>query len=278
MLNVFWKSRTTPGRVVIIIALLYSLGLILTPAVAPSIFQETMKKAIGKAGVFAQEYLDVIKSKDVKKVSSLLMEDIRSKDLSPIKKLVNDFETLGELKKINIIGYNMSVVERAYDIAYVAEYEKQNMLIRVNIRKTDDRMFISGFNYNGIDRTYKDIVRFPLWGMPAISYILLFIAMFVVYYSFATLIRCVESDVKLKWLWAIFIIIGFFSLSVAWEQAAFFSLPKMEFKLIAVHLLSAGLNKLPVYNPWVITIALPVGAIVFNVFVGNAHARSKKDS
>ena len=89
------------------------------------------------------------------------------------------------------------------------------------------------------------------------QYVVLAFAIILPLFSFYALTVCLRSKIGLhKWLWAIFILLGFGKFSVNWATG------KFDFHLLAIQVLSAGAFA-ERYSPWVISISLPLGAILF---------------
>ena len=73
-------------------------------------------------------------------------------------------------------------------------------------------------------------------------------------YAFVLCIR--TRNVKRKWLWILFILVGFGAVQANWTTG------EIGFKLLNIQLFSAGAVAQS-YSPWIITAALPLGAIIF---------------
>jgi hypothetical protein len=68
---------------------------------------------------------------------------------------------------------------------------------------------------------------------------------------------CIRSRIRRKWLWIIFILLGFVQFRFDWSTGHFDVQP------ISFALFGAGAFRPSAYAPWVLNFAIPVGAIIF---------------
>ena len=71
------------------------------------------------------------------------------------------------------------------------------------------------------------------------------------------LIICIKTRLKNKWIWTIFILLGFIKISFNWATGTF------DYQIISLQLLGIGLTKFHPYGPWFLSTSIPVGAIIF---------------
>lgn len=83
------------------------------------------------------------------------------------------------------------------------------------------------------------------------------------------LIACIRTKIpKRKWLWILFMIVGFFQFTMDWtsgELSGFIYKSADGFKInpISFQLFGSGFNRATDYSPWLLTISLPLGALIF---------------
>ena len=71
------------------------------------------------------------------------------------------------------------------------------------------------------------------------------------------LVLCVKTKpLKRKWLWILFILVGFGQFVINWSTGEFQIAP------LALQLFSASALASP-YGPWIIAVSLPIGAALF---------------
>lgn len=71
------------------------------------------------------------------------------------------------------------------------------------------------------------------------------------------LIVCIRSRIRRKWLWIIFILLGFVQFRFDWSSGQFNVQPA------SLMLFGASFMRLGPYAPWILGFAIPVGAITF---------------
>lgn len=71
------------------------------------------------------------------------------------------------------------------------------------------------------------------------------------------LVRCIRSRVRRKWLWIIFIILGVVTFRLNWTTG------QMSVQFLSVQLFGFGVLRMGVVGPWILSFALPLGAVVF---------------
>lgn len=107
------------------------------------------------------------------------------------------------------------------------------------------------------NKTWKHFIFFGL---------LIAVPLFIV----LTAIACTFSKpLKRKWLWLIFILFGFWGAELNWTtgeiQNNFFQASDVgvNFQLFSFHLLGAGFVKSGHFQPWIITVGIPLGAVLY---------------
>ena len=131
------------------------------------------------------------------------------------------------------------------------------VLCNVAIRKSATAQTIVGINVDPQKTSLEDQVRFTFTGRSPAQYVIFAAAVLAVSLTLFALVACIrEKGVRRKWLWILFIIVGFGQLSTNWATGA------VNYQLIYFSLFSAGAFA-PLYGPWTISTSVPVGAIVF---------------
>jgi drug/metabolite transporter (DMT)-like permease len=102
--------------------------------------------------------------------------------------------------------------------------------------------------------------RFTLVGKSTIQYAVLVTAIAAVLITIYSLIVCAKTKLsRRKWLWVLFILVGFGKIAVNWATGEWGVAP------FSVQLFSASAFA-PLYGPWTIAASIPVGAIAFLIY------------
>lgn len=144
------------------------------------------------------------------------------------------------------------------DLSYQIEFPASWYTANIVICTTDGLKELYGFRINKIPASLKEINRFTFEGKGLLPYVMLFVAILIPCFILFTLGLCIFTKVKYKWLWIIFILLGFGKVTYNWTTG--YILFHINFN---IQLLGSGIVKSGLYAPWIITFSFPVGAILF---------------
>ena len=145
------------------------------------------------------------------------------------------------------------------NLSYEYEFPGRWLLANVSIRTRDGATAIAGLSVALLPSSLEEHYRFGLSGKPAVCYIVLALAILMPSFTVLTLVVCARTRLRgRKWPWMLFILVGIGSISVDWTTG------QWDFHVLNFQLLSAGIVSAP-FGPWILTAAVPVGALVFLV-------------
>ena len=166
---------------------------------------------------------------------------------------------------VKVVGAQVSRVsrpERSYtDTSITLEYQFPGKWLIANVvtRKADRDLTIIGLHVKPIDDSLENINRFTLAGKSPLQYGVLGLAVAIPVFILCTVIVCARTRIaRLKWLWILCILFGVGQFGVNWTTGEY------QLQPIGFQLLGAGAFA-PPYGPWTLTIALPLGAVIFLV-------------
>ena len=150
-------------------------------------------------------------------------------------------------------------VPATYFFTYEYEFEQKWLLVYVGLRKpSSESPKIVQFAVYQVDRSLKETHKFTLQGIKWIHYFFLIFCVACPLFILATLIACIRTKLKKrKWLWIIFILVGFVQFSLNWTTGQDW------IKFLQFQFLGAGFVRTSVYSPWILSFSIPVGAILF---------------
>jgi len=141
---------------------------------------------------------------------------------------------------------------------------------QVRVAGSEKQMIGLTFNPAPIDPS--EMFPFVWTGLSYVHYYVL-IALFCVpaLIVYAT-VRCLRRESGLGWLWIPFILIGIGRVNAVWvpgppDARLFTFLPG------AITVLGVGMQKLQVSEPWIVSVSVPIGAIVYLWWVSRQAAR-----
>lgn len=173
-------------------------------------------------------------------------------------KMANAIPTQNPIS-VKVIGAQQFRSSDLYKINLSFEYQFPSkwLLINVATQKKDGISTIIGFNVYPLSDSLENLNKFTLSGKTFSQYATLALAFLIPLFTLYALVLCIRTKmVKRKWLWVIFILIGIGKLTVNWTTGEW-NLAPLSFQLFG-----AG-SFAPPYGAWLISISLPLGAILF---------------
>lgn len=207
----------------------------------------------------AKNYIDHLRARNFDEIEKTLDPSIRTPDMRD--RLVQMAEAMPtrEPDSIKVVGAQRFSTADATTISTAFEYNFGDkwVLAHVTVGDRQGTKTIVGFNITPMAQSLEAQNRFTLAGKSAVQYSVLVAAIAAVLVTFYSLVVCIKTKLsERKWLWVIFILVGFGKLAVNWTTG------EWGFVLLAVQLFSASAVA-PLYGPWTIAVSVPVGAIAF---------------
>ena len=115
-----------------------------------------------------------------------------------------------------------------------------------------------GLNVYQTEAPQKEINAFTLASKGVAQYSVLLLAITVPIFILFTLVVCIRTPVpRKKWLWIVSILLGVGAVQVSWTDGAY------AIQLISVQLFGASAGSAGPASPWIISVSIPLGAIMF---------------
>jgi hypothetical protein len=175
-------------------------------------------------------------------------------------------------KSIKVVGLNVFSGPNVstVNITFQYEYQSKWLLINVATQKKGNVTSIIGFNVSELTDSLENINRFKLTDKTMLQYTVLVLAITVPIFCIYALVMCIRTRMeRRKWLWVLFVLFGVAKLSVNWTTG------EWAINLLSINLL--GVSALaPAYGPWIISVSLPLGAIIFLLRRKNLLAQQDK--
>ncbi len=138
------------------------------------------------------------------------------------------------------------------------EYPDRWIEVAVFLKESNGDHTILGFHVQKTEESLKKKYAFNWYSRNMADYLFLAIACAISIITVMALISCVRSaDVKRKWLWIPFILVGFVLVSLDWTD----DIVRIDF--LTYHLPNAGLGRTSPYAPMKVFASIPLGAIIF---------------
>lgn len=164
--------------------------------------------------------------------------------------------------------------QTAYPL-YLSQYELEResdfLLIDIYVSANPDCCKLHNINVRPSATRPSAINNFTLKEKSAWHYVflagLILVPLFIIY----TLVACVrDKQLKRKWLWFLFILVGIYGINLNWTTGEigneFFShtgTGSLHISLISFQILGAGFIKSSIFGAWTLTVAFPLGAVIY---------------
>jgi hypothetical protein len=144
-----------------------------------------------------------------------------------------------------------------YDITYEYRFAERRMLATATLMTRDGKTAVVGLHAWMITAEQEQAGAFTLTGKGPAQLAMLFLAIVLPLFCLAVFVICVRTP-KFRWkrTWAVFTLVGAMTLRMNWATGDIRLYP-LSFQFFSASAFRDG------YNPWVIGISFPLGAVLF---------------
>lgn len=231
-------------------------------AIIPGCDQSTRMERRNPEGVaLVKSYFELLRSGHADQVEDLVDPSIRdSMPNSTFEQIVATIPREAP-SSVKVVFVDSRCQEGNCQQAVVLEYRypADRLLFNLALLKDGGHTSIVGLHITHVPDSFMKDNEFSFSNKGPSQYFMLTLAIAVALFSLYALILCLYARIGTrKWGWAAFILFGFMKLTANWTTGEFrFDFPALVFLWVdATHL---------EYGPWVVSVSLPVGAILFLV-------------
>lgn len=208
---------------------------------------------------FSKQYFTFIQSHNIEAIKKYLDPKVADAQLE------QKFDKVAKLfpnespKSIKFIGDNAMAMDGVTRSNLSLEYEFSNTwdLANIVLEKQGSTYRVLGFNIQQLKDSLENLTRFTFWGQDSKHYLVFTAAILLLLLDIYALVLCIKTPIpKRKWLWIIFILIGFGTVAFNWMTGEFY------FDPLSIKLPLVQFSQM-LYQPFMIHMLIPVGAIVF---------------
>jgi len=208
---------------------------------------------------YARDCLELLRTRDYEPIISDLDPSVTDGNLRAALEAMSD--TIGgEVpRSVTLVGSHVFTMSdlRKVTLTYQLELPDGWALATLVLTSRGDGQMISSFRLQPIADSLENLNSLTFKNTGVLHYVfLLFVVVVPAFIIFAAVLLF-RTKIKRKWLWFIFILLGFVQFTFNWTSG------DVGFRPIAFGLLGAGMFRASPYAPWIISIALPIGAVVF---------------
>jgi|GEM_PF-6729659 len=227
---------------------------------------QTVEKMVPDESKFGRDYLSLLLSGKEAQAVSLLGPDLRGY-AGQVKDVVKDLKPLGTPVAIHLLNFtihkNLGTGTGLKELTYFVDFKKVSIVVLIGLDGVVPKGYVvDEFNYNQVPTSFAMSGGFDFFGKTWAHYLFLLISLGVLVFSLVTLVKCARSDVKRKWLWIVFIMVGLFKIGITWPGGSTTE-ATFQWDFLYIQLFSASLVKIPIYDPWCLSFSIPLGAILF---------------
>jgi len=223
--------------------------------------QAMFEKFIPKEeSAIAKKIVSQLAAKDYEAVEKQLDPSIKNASVLGALEQIAAMFPVDEPKSINTVGAYSSTVNgvTSYNLTFEYEFSKAWLLANVVLQRHGDEVTVLGLHVNPMQQSLKELNQFTFVGKGLLNYIVFALAIAIPLFIVFTLVLCFRTPIaKRKWLWLLFVALGFVQFSLNWTDGGY-SIQPLSFAL-----LGAGFFKAGPYAPVIFNIAFPLGAIIF---------------
>lgn len=208
----------------------------------------------------AQDVVAKIAARDFAAVDAAMDPAHRPPNLQEALEKMSGLVPAGTPRSMQVVGaYTMrSAAATTYQLTYEYEYPTGWLVAAVLLERRDDKLRVQGINFVPRTQSMASENGFTLAGKGPLHYVVLVLAVVIPLFVIYALVLCFRTRFrKRKWLWVLFVGVGLMQFNFNWATGAW-SLQPISFLLLGLGVMKSG----PV-APWVVTLGVPFGAIIF---------------
>jgi hypothetical protein len=208
----------------------------------------------------AKQVLAQLAAKDYAALEKQLDASIRTPTIR------SDLERLAALlpretpKSERTVGWQAHTVDglTTYSFTFEYQYASTWLLTNVVLQRRNGAATIIGLHANPVSQSLADLNRFTFEGKGLIHYVVFTLVVAVPLFVLYALVLCFRTPMlRRKWLWLLFVALGLGQFSFNWTDGSY------GIGLLNFALLGGGFFRAGPYAPIILSVSIPIGAIVF---------------
>ena len=209
---------------------------------------------------FAKAHFDLYRTGDVDQIisqlnSALVDDDIRGK-IEAIVDYVPGIEPTG----LEVVGASThsSGDMRTVSLSIEYTYPDEWLVFSITVDAPGSPFRVNSVNALRMEQSLAETNAFRLAQNGLIGLLIVIFGVAVPVFCIAVFVICLRTPIpKGKWRWAIFTLLGAMTYQINWTTGETAFIP------MHVQLLGAGFARAGFYGPWILSVSIPFGALVF---------------
>jgi hypothetical protein len=209
----------------------------------------------------ARAYLDQIHAHDFAAIERDIDPSIKAPGFEDTLEKMANLPPAGQPTSVKPIGAQKfeGQGEKSINITFEYNFGDKWFLENLGIREKNGVKTVFGLHVVPLEKSLEEQNKFTVGSKTSVQYGFLGAAVGVLILTLYALVSCIRTKhLRRKWLWILFILVGFGSVGVNWTTG------QTGYQIFHIKLFSVGASA-QLYGPWIISVAIPVGAIFFLV-------------
>jgi hypothetical protein len=242
--------------------LLLFVGLLLAGCDYKTLLQKMVPK---EDDAFARRFFNAVRTGDYTAADQMLVPSLRDAKAESGLREINQVLAHGEPVSVDVVGCNLfsnassQATTRTTNLSYQIHFPAAWAAGNIAVGHQGGATAIVDSHFQSIPDSLEVLNRFTFTGKSVVHYLVFAVCLAVPLLVLVALIICIRSRIRRKWLWIIFILLGFVQFQFDWANGHFGVQP------ISFLLFGASAFRSSPYAPWILGFAIPVGAIIFLV-------------
>ena len=209
---------------------------------------------------FAKTHFDLYRTGDVEQIiaqlhPALVDDDIRGK-IEAIVDYVPGIEPTG----FEVVGASThsSGDTRTVNLTIEYRYPDEWLVFSITVDASGSAFRVNSVNALRMEQSLAETNAFRLAQNGLTGFLIAIAGVAVPVFCIAVFVICLRTPIpKGKWRWAIFTLLGAMTFQINWTTGETAFIP------MHIQLLGAGFERAGFYGPWIISVSIPFGALVF---------------
>jgi hypothetical protein len=231
---------------------------------------ESMLRKHADADVFAQRYLDTIRSGDVGFARSQMAQQNNTPSVAQEFAKMQEAFGDSEVVAVEHVGFRLNMTPSVSQYSLTYQYQMSDRWVTANVvlRKANAGFVVYGVNVSTIPDSLQNLHRFRLSGKKPLAYVTLVLMGLVPILMIASAVCAIRWRVRRRWLWVFLSFVGISKFHLVWTTGV------VNVQLATIVFLGLGAMRVSEHAPWVFTAPLPVFALIL---LSYGRAWKKKD-
>lgn len=208
----------------------------------------------------ARTFVAQVAARDFEGAETKLADELREPDTRAKLEAVANVFPPGAPTTVRLVGVNARTQgdNGTYSLTFEYSYPQRWILANVVMQRQQGRLSVVSMHVNPLAASLEQTNRFTFVDK-GIRHILFFVlALAIPLLILYALVACIRTQMaRRKWLWIVFILFGVGQFTLNWSDGS------MQMRLLSVELFGAGFMRPGVVGPYILSVGLPLGALVF---------------